>query len=224
MDLESGKDRDSLHKRRRHSRGLATRARILSVAERLFALSGLDGVSLREITSEAQVDLALVNYHFTSKEQLYRAIFARRARIISRARVRALREKGPDPTIEDVVDAFIEPLIKRLRMGDLGWGHYAAMVGQISYSKKFLDLQHELLDPTAQIFVEAFRRLDPEHDVAMSYWAYAFTLGSLLQLLVGMDRLKTMSMNSGGVDDLDRAYRRLRRYAAGGVQAALLDV
>ncbi|MGH8309797.1 MAG: TetR family transcriptional regulator, partial [Steroidobacteraceae bacterium] len=40
--------------------------RILDAAEQLFARRGFHGVSVRDITSEAGVDVALVNYHFGS--------------------------------------------------------------------------------------------------------------------------------------------------------------
>ncbi|MDP7449002.1 MAG: TetR family transcriptional regulator, partial [Candidatus Latescibacteria bacterium] len=45
-----------------------TRVRLLDAAEGLFAGHGLDGTSLRAITSAANVNLASVNYHFGSKE------------------------------------------------------------------------------------------------------------------------------------------------------------
>ena len=52
------------------ARSIDTRERILDAAERLFMAHGYDGTSMRHITSEAQVNLASVNYHFGSKEAL----------------------------------------------------------------------------------------------------------------------------------------------------------
>jgi len=54
-----------------------TKDRILSVATRLFAVKGIDGVSVREICRAAVVNVALVNYHFRNKEGLYRECLAR---------------------------------------------------------------------------------------------------------------------------------------------------
>ena len=48
----------------------ATSDRILDAAERLFALAGIGETSLRAITSEAGTNLASVNYHFGSKEEM----------------------------------------------------------------------------------------------------------------------------------------------------------
>ena len=45
-------------------RTLDTRERILDTAEHLFMTHGYEGTSMRQITSEASVNLAAVNYHF----------------------------------------------------------------------------------------------------------------------------------------------------------------
>ena len=55
-----------------------TKTRILDAAEKLFGKSGFDATSLRDITAEADVNLAAVNYHFQSKESLIDAVIARR--------------------------------------------------------------------------------------------------------------------------------------------------
>ena len=52
------------------SRNTDTRERILDAAERLFMAHGYDGTSMRQITGDAGVNLAAVNYHFGSKEAL----------------------------------------------------------------------------------------------------------------------------------------------------------
>ena len=54
----------------RPARGRPTRERILDSAEKLFARRGFHGVSVRDITQDAGVDVALVNYHFGTKQAL----------------------------------------------------------------------------------------------------------------------------------------------------------
>jgi AcrR family transcriptional regulator len=53
--------------------------RILDAAERLFARHGFYGVSVRDITKAAEVDVALVSYHFGGKRELFASVFQRRA-------------------------------------------------------------------------------------------------------------------------------------------------
>ena len=219
--MSEGSDTSGPGFRRRHSKGLATRARILRVAERLFAEHGLDGVSLREITAEAEVDLALVNYHFKSKDRLYQTIIARRANIISRARQRALRNHGPNPTIEQIVESFIYPFFQRVRSRDPGWGHYAALIAQISFSRKYLDFQHEYLDPTAEVFVDVLSRLNPHGERQVLYWIYGFMVGSFAQILIGWERIQRLSGSTSGADAMDQAYEQLCRYTVSGIKTLL---
>ena len=73
-------------------REAATKAQVLAAAERLFALNGFQNVSVRDITAEAGVNLASVNYHFGSKDQLLFEIFRRRTSELNRERARMLHE------------------------------------------------------------------------------------------------------------------------------------
>ncbi|WP_459904115.1 TetR/AcrR family transcriptional regulator, partial [Desulfosarcina cetonica] len=47
-----------------------SRERILEAAERLFALNGFECTTIAQLTCEAKVNLASVNYHFGSKRAL----------------------------------------------------------------------------------------------------------------------------------------------------------
>src|SRR5882724_9640976 len=68
----------------------ATKARILDAAEALFMEHGFEATSLRSITAAAAVNLAAVNYHFGSKEELFRAVLTRRLDPMNQARVALL--------------------------------------------------------------------------------------------------------------------------------------
>ena len=87
-----------------------TRSRILDVAEELFGEQGLDRVSIRDITRKAKVNLAAINYHFGSKEDLIAAIFEREFVPVNEARLAALdavqRSGKKDAKLEDILEAF----------------------------------------------------------------------------------------------------------------------
>lgn len=53
-----------------------TRAEILSAARCLFARRGLDGASVREVAEAANVNNAMIYYHFKDKTELYRAVLS----------------------------------------------------------------------------------------------------------------------------------------------------
>ena len=93
-----------------------TKTRILDAAEKLFASHGIEGSGLRLITRKAGVNLAAINYHFGSKENLVRAILSRfiltldqeRDRRLEQAETRAVNSRE---RLEDVVRAFMMPWV-----------------------------------------------------------------------------------------------------------------
>ena len=74
-----------------------TKSRILDAAEKLFGLNGFEATSLRDITAEAQVNLAAVNYHFQSKDSLIDAVIARRIEPVNRSASKCWRRQGRVP-------------------------------------------------------------------------------------------------------------------------------
>src|SRR5690606_41197273 len=76
----------------------STKDRILHAAEELFALHGFAGTSLRQVTSHADVNIAAVNYHFGSKDNLVNEVFRRRMDEMTGARLAQLeRARSQQP-------------------------------------------------------------------------------------------------------------------------------
>jgi TetR/AcrR family transcriptional regulator, regulator of cefoperazone and chloramphenicol sensitivity len=77
------------------ARGADTRRRLIETAIEVFATHGYDGTSTRLLAERAGVNLPAIQYHFGSKEGLYRAVVGYFAEYIERqmapvgARVRA---------------------------------------------------------------------------------------------------------------------------------------
>jgi AcrR family transcriptional regulator len=63
------------HAKRSTSQNPETRQRLLEAGIRLFAEHGYRGVSVRDLCTEAGVNIAAINYHFGGKQDLYHAIF-----------------------------------------------------------------------------------------------------------------------------------------------------
>ena len=61
---------------------LSTKDRILHAAEELFAQQGFASTSLRQVTSRADVNIAAVNYHFGSKDNLVNEVADRGCPIV----------------------------------------------------------------------------------------------------------------------------------------------
>lgn len=113
-----------------------TKQRLLDVAERLFALNGYQGTSLRAITTEAQANLAAVNYHFGSKEALLEAVLQRRLGPLNKAReehlhqvLQAAETRQVSPRCIDVLRAFVEPTLCFREEGP-GARHFLLLIGR----------------------------------------------------------------------------------------------
>lgn len=53
-----------------------SKEKILKVATKLFGQKSFDGVSIREICKEANVNISMISYYFGGKQELYNAILA----------------------------------------------------------------------------------------------------------------------------------------------------
>jgi AcrR family transcriptional regulator len=94
--------------------GKPTQDPILDAAERLFAGRGFYGVSVRNITQAAGVDVALVSYHFGAKRALFTAVFERRAELLNVERLALLEEERrayiPNPPPVEALSAPLHDL------------------------------------------------------------------------------------------------------------------
>lgn len=88
-----------------------TTCRLMDAAEALFAERGFDAVSVRDIATAADCNLAAVNYHFQGKENLYLEILRRRLGPKREKLLAALAEVEASPVdanrLEMLVRAFV---------------------------------------------------------------------------------------------------------------------
>jgi len=95
-------------------KGERTRRKIKAAALRLFALHGIDGVSVRAINRAAdQKNAGSINYHFSSRDDLIRELVFDVAKILERihdARIDALERAGGPRSIREVVGILIDAL------------------------------------------------------------------------------------------------------------------
>jgi len=207
------------------SRSQATRDRILDAAEKLFADRGFYGVSVRDVTGAADVDVALVSYHFGSKQGLLDAVLLRRAADLNDERLAmldaVLARGGRRPaSLEEIIDAFTRPLLDRSSRGSPGWKSYFALVAEINNSPEFGGvLMTRYFDPVVQRFIEAIRRALPECDDRDVYWAYHFLSGALTLTFAETGRIDKLSGGICRSSDLDSVHERLVPYCAAGFRA-----
>jgi AcrR family transcriptional regulator len=199
--------------------------RILDSAERLFARHGFYGISIRDITEDAGVDVALVSYHFGGKRELFAAVFQRRAELLNPERL-AMLEKVRSaalpgvPTLEEIVNAFTYPLLERSARGGPGWKSYFALVAQVNNSPEWAPvLMTQHFDPLVERFIAVLREALPGCPAREIYWGYQFLTGALTLTFAETGRIDALSGGLCKSSDLDSVHERLAPYVAAGFRA-----
>lgn len=88
---------------------------IMEAAEKLFAEKGFDGTSVRDVSKEAGVNLAMISYYFGSKEKLMEALFRYRGHHIKLQLENMLQnhEMSSLQKIYSLIDGYIERIMKQ---------------------------------------------------------------------------------------------------------------
>jgi len=120
----------------------ATRDSLIRSAERLFAVRGIDGVSLREINRAAGArNASALQYHFGDRSGLLRAVLEKH-RADTEPRRQALLDRYDADGNEDVralAAALVLPLASKLGDAD-GGRHYLQINAEVSTRPAFADL------------------------------------------------------------------------------------
>jgi len=146
--------------------GAATRERLMRTAERLFAERGIDAVSIRDITNEAETNSASIHYHFGSKAALVEAILAWRAAEVGARRAAWLDriEATADPTLREVVEALVVPTAAMAADTENGGRHHIGFVAAVLANPGLMPRVIETFEPYTERFAAALARVTPHLD------------------------------------------------------------
>ena len=200
-----------------------TRSRILDVAEELFSEHGFDRVSIRDITKKAQVNLAAINYHFGSKEDLIAAIFQRRVIPVNEARLAALdaveRLAKRNPKLEDILEAFIRPTVQCPFGTPKGGKAFSKLFGRClsEPSPKIEVLLKRQFEPLVERLDAALMKALPHLSRSEIFWCMKFTFGALHHWLLTRDRFLPTWLEKVEVEE---QIQKLIAFAAAGFRAA----
>ena len=201
---------------------------ILDAAEALFAEQGFSPTSLRNITANAGVNLAAVNYHFGSKDALIAAVFERRIIPMNQrrlARLDALTRRcgAEDIPLEELIEAFMGPPLELARDTDKGGAIFLKLLGRM-YTEPSLHIQDAIrvmYGPVIERFKDAFARVLPQLPADELYWRMHFMVGLLAYMMAGTDMMRLIA-SCRVCDPLDTQtmIRRLRIFVSAGMDAA----
>jgi len=208
---------------------MSTKTKILDAAEQLFAEHGFNGTSLREITSQAEVNLAAVNYHFGSKKELIKAVMSRYLNELSpklSSALTALIKKETAPTLVEVFTAFVEPLTSLNTFKENGTSNFLQLLGRgytdsQGFLRWFLTTQYP---EVISSFVEAVQKAYPELTPEEIFWRLHFTMGTVVFTMSSSDALIDIAANDFDKKlDIAEVIQRVIPYVAAGVGAPILS-
>jgi len=191
-----------------------TRAAILDAAERLYAERGFSDVTLRDIVGAAGVNLAAVNYHFGSKDELIAELFVTRSIASNRERLNELKAAeaagGGRADIDAVLRALVGPTVR----GCLG------PESERSTAARFMiRASIESVPPIRRIknreidhlrkFADAMRRSLPDSSEESLYWGLHFALAMAHQTIRDSERLTRLSDGLCDLNDVEGVIERI---------------
>ena len=200
-----------------------TRSRILDVAEELFSEQGFDRVSIRDITKKARVNLAAINYHFGSKEDLIAAIFEREFVPVNEARLAALgavqRSGKKDPKLESILEAFIRPTVRCSIGKPKGGKAFSRLFGRClsEPSPEIEALLKRQFAPLVERMDAALMKALPHLSRSDIFWRMKFTFGALHHWLLTKDRFLPAWLEEIEVEE---QIQKLISFSAAGFRAA----
>jgi len=199
----------------------STKDRILHAAEELFAQQGFGATSLRQVTSRADVNIAAVNYHFGSKDNLVHELFRRRMDDMSAARLSALRhavETAPGQ-LEPILAAFVEPALA-MAQDRHGGGAFIRVIAR-TYAESNDNLRKFLSDQYGHVlrdFAKAIAACVPALGKEELYWRLDFLSGALTYAMADFGLIKRPAGVSEAIHR-QRAAKALIRFASAGFEA-----
>jgi AcrR family transcriptional regulator len=182
--------------RSRLSQGEA-RERIILAAEKLFAISGYDAVSFRDLTAAAGVSVSAIHYHFGSKQALLLEVFTRGAALMTKRRCELLdaakRYGRHLLTLESILDAFLRPAFE-VTHGDRNhlFNRLRARIST-EHSVTTREIVSSAFDENDLIFIEELKRALPSHSDKDVHWRFHFLVGAMIHTMSDSGQLEGLS-------------------------------
>lgn len=196
------------------------RTRIVVEAGRLFGAKGYHGVSMRQIAEAAGVQLSLIVYHFSTKENLYRSVFDYFHEIFE-ARIELLRKitdfSSPD-AVRGIVEAFVRPA-QEVQASEEGRIYSLLVLREATDpEQEERGIIRDYYDPMASQFIAALEKALPSKPREEIVHAYLFAVSALV-MSIFESRVGRLSDGAAVPGGFERKYDDLVRFITAGITA-----
>lgn len=144
----------------------STRQRLLDVAQRQFLDRGYNGVSVRDLTEAAGVNVASINYHFSGKQNLYREALALILGRTAKRLVKSVQDASAGqgrPELRAVLMAYVSTFLGELTASPDAQKMICLVTAEMSEDGIATDvLMKEVVAPVQAILKEQIMRARPD--------------------------------------------------------------
>ncbi|MGZ0655857.1 TetR/AcrR family transcriptional regulator [Coraliomargarita sp. W4R53] len=202
-----------------------TRQRILQAAGKIFAHGGYRAMTLREVTKQADVNLAAVNYHFGSKSNLMRELIHAHFEPINQQRLDRLdqlvSEHAPAPVpLEAIFDALFRPLFTGIESTQVNDTTLMQIIGRmVTEPADFMsNLHKEFFAELSKRFMIEIKRTCPELSHEQLQYRFFLSISTMSGTIIGEVRLEIILGSKLNGSNLDRVLKELTAYVVAGFQ------
>lgn len=208
---------------------MSTKNRILNAAEHLFCDLGFDNTSLRAITSEADVNLASVNYHFGSKKQLIQEVLRRYLDVLMPKldeQVAQMSGNGTELSTEVMFDVMVEPILSLDQVRPNGTKIFVQLFARAYYEsqghlRRFINTNyHDILVRLNS----ALHKAVPHLSSSEVFWRWHFALGACVFTMASSKALTEIAAADYNQHiEIEDLIKKVIQYIAAGFSAPRMD-
>jgi AcrR family transcriptional regulator len=195
------------------------RNRLLDVAEKLFSERGFADTSVRDITAAANCNVAAVNYHFGSKDNLYIEMFRRHMEKVFTRHKENIEKvmSSANPTLEKLLESITKTALEALAGADERIPMLKLMVReslnpQLKKGVVSLDILKDFLNQIRVSLMRLFPKLTQKRAMLC---VYAFE-GMLMHPMMFYDFYSELFF----AVPVDELVKNISRFAAAGIREA----
>lgn len=199
-----------------------TKGRILDATEQLVAEQGFDGVSLRDITTGAGVNVAAVNYHFGSKEKLYEAVQCRYINPVNEERLALLAKVVAEGGgVREILEAFMRPFLTMVTRSKMSEQLFFKLMGRciMDQNTSLSDEMIPLFRQMADAYTRALAAALPELPIDVLLWRLHFSFGVMANTLLHGDVLIKFTDGACGEPEFETNVQRMVDFCYAGFVA-----
>jgi len=198
--------------------------RILDAAEQLFAEYGYHGVTVKDVAKKIGVSPTLLHYHFSGKERIFEAVWARKAPLSSRSRLDSMRRYaenvGDAVTVEGALRSWIHPDLDAHIDDEAYWSAFGRIAAQANSAGGWgSEKMSAYFDPVAMALVNMLKQAMPETPEEKVFWAFHFISGAMTHNMARTGRLDALSGGLCSSNDFHSIKQHMVDFMAGGIKA-----